>query len=234
MSHLNGFLSTAEALRNVFLPTVCYTLRPSGRPLPSLYYQSHISFNRRYAVGPPSHPPRIARKNNSHPKEHHRDRDEDKPSLQSIDRTACFIEQYGVVDGIPVCKIIDVKEARAAAKARKKPKPSSAVTKYLELNWAIDKHDLAHRLAKLREFLEQGRRVEVFLSKKKKRTRNVTESEGWQTLESIQNFVKGIEGVREIRPMDGKLLGRATLYFEGSPRVSSAAEETGQALIPQA
>lgn len=41
-------------------------------------------------------------------------------------------------------------------------------------------------------------------------------------MESVQDFVKGIEGVKEIRPMEGKLLERATLYLEGSPRVSNA------------
>ena len=248
MSHAHGFLSTAEALRNVFLPRACYALRPSRLPLPSLQYQFQISFKRRYAVGPSSYSLKIAgqpiENNRRSPNENQRNRDENirsrfihivQPngrlgdpqtlysSIQSIDRAAYYIEQYGDVDGIPVCKIINKKEARIAAKARKKHKRPSAVTKYLELNWTIDKNDLAHRLAKLREFLEHGRRVEVFLSKKRKHTRNASEEEGWQTLESVQKFVKGIPGAKEIKPMDGQLLGKATLYFEGT-----AAQETGQ------
>ena len=146
--------------------------------------------------------------------------------LRNIDRKASFIEQYNEVDGVPVCKVINKKDAREAAKARKKQKPPSAVTKYLELNWRIDKNDLAHRLGKLREFLEQGRRVEVLLLKKKKRLRDATEEEGRQTLESLSNCVKGVEGAREMRPMDGSLLGRATLYYEG--KVKATKEPDGR------
>lgn len=250
MSHSSGFLSTAEALRNVFLPAVRYTVRsPRLPPLPS-QCQIHRPFQRRYAVASPSSSfnttGQIVSSKRKSTTGNRRNRDEGIPSqdihivqpngrlgeaqslysaLKNIDRRTCHIEQHSIVNGIPVCKIIDKKEAHFAAKARKKHKPPSAVTKYLELNWTIDKNDLAHRLAKLRDFLEQGRRVEVFLCKKRKHTRHATEEEGRRTLESVQNLVKDVEGVKEIRPMEGKLLERAILYFEGSQKVSDAAEE---------
>lgn len=149
--------------------------------------------------------------------------------LNRIDRKAEFVEQYDEVDGIPVCKIINKKEAREAAKARKKQKQPSAVTKYLELNWAIDKNDLAHRLGKLREFLERGNRVEVLLLKKKKRMRDATAEEGRQTLESLSKYVKGVEGAKEMRSMEGDFLGRTTLYYEGKVKANKDASGRGGA-----
>lgn len=57
--------------------------------------------------------------------------------------------------------------------------------------------------------------MEVFLAKKKKRMRDATEAEGRATLERIKECVRGVEGAREMREMDGKFLERATLFFEG-------------------
>ena len=153
-------------------------------------------------------------------------------ALRVIDRKAEYIEQLDEIDGIPICKLINKKEAREAAKARKKQRQPSAVTKYLELNWAIDKNDLAHRLGKLREFLEQGRRVEVLLlKKKKKRMRDATEEEGRQTLETLGRFVEGVEGAREMRPMEGTFLGRATLFYEGKAKAAKENNEREQVAV---
>lgn len=149
--------------------------------------------------------------------------------LGRIDRKAEFLEQYNDADGIPVCKIVNKKEAREAAKARKKQKQPSAVTKYLELNWAIDSHDLTHRLGKLREFLERGYRVEVLLLKKKKRMRDATAEEARQTLESLTKYVEGVEGAKEMRSMEGDFLGRATLYYEGKVKANKDASGRGGA-----
>lgn len=148
--------------------------------------------------------------------------------LDRIDRNAEFIEQYSEAQGIPVCKIINKKEAREAAKARKKHKQPSQITKFLELNWAIDKNDLTHRLGKLREFLERGHRVEVLLLKKKKRMRDATAEEGRQTLERVGDYVKDVEGAREMRPMDGEFLGRATLFYEGKAKAHKDSNGKGR------
>ena len=116
-----------------------------------------------------------------------------------------------------MCKIIDRAEARAAQKQRRKAKVKSPemTKKYLELNWAIDQNDLHHRLGKLRQFLMEGRRVEVFLAKKKKRMRDATPAEGRETLKKIEECVKALDGAKELRAMEGKFLERATLFYEG-------------------
>ena len=245
MRHFTHLTSTAEALQRVFLLPRPYLARPSILPIPPRRTPSIPLPKRHYATGPQNGAfnmaGRFVRADKLSKSEDQRNRDEGIPSykiclvqpdgklgppqalsyaLRMIDRKAEYIEQLNEVDGIPVCKIINKKEAREAAKARKKQKQPSAVTKYLELNWAIDKNDLAHRLGKLREFLEQGRRVEVLLLKKKKRMRDATEEEGRQTLETLGRFVEGVEGAREMRPMEGTFLGRATLFYEGKAKAS--------------
>ena len=142
------------------------------------------------------------------------------------------------MDGVPVCKIIDKAEARAAQKQRRKAKLKSPeqAKKYLELNWAIDQNDLQHRLSKLRQFLMEGRRVEVFLAKKKRRMRDATPAEGRETLKKIEECVKGVDGAKELRAMEGRFLERAALFYEGkrANQQGETADEGNEAEKPEA
>jgi translation initiation factor IF-3 len=248
MRHCSHLSSTAEALQRVFFPTLRTIVNPSRASSAPFQNPPNAFLKRCYASAPPdgafNMAGRFVRANKFSKAEDQRKRDEGIHSqevclvqpngklgrpqslswvLSRIDRKAEFVEQYDEVDGIPVCKIINKKEAREAAKSRKKQKQPAAVTKYLELNWAIDHNDLAHRLGKLKEFLERGHRVEVLLLKKKKRMRDATAEEGKQTLESLSKYVKGVEGAKEIRPMEGDFLGRATLYYEGKVKANKDA-----------
>ena len=157
--------------------------------------------------------------------------------LHEIDRETHMIEQHSELDGIPICKVVDKAEARAAEKQRQKAKPKNAeqMKKYLELNWAIDQNDLQHRLGKLREFLMQGRRVEVYLAKKKKRMRDATAAEGRETLKKIQECVKGLDGAKELKAMEGKFLEKATLFFEGkrAKQQGKTVDEGNEAATPE-
>lgn len=69
----------------------------------------------------------------------------------------------------PVCRIID-KHAHAKAEEEKQKewRRKQKNLKELEINWAIDSHDLKHRLDRFLEFLEKGKRVEVTLARKRK------------------------------------------------------------------
>lgn len=83
--------------------------------------------------------------------------------------------------------------------------------KTLELNWAIDKGDLSHRLEKFRGFLEEGRRVEVcFRGKKRGRKASLEECE--RVLEQVRGVAEGVEGVRE-KGLEGNVGGVASLEF---------------------
>jgi translation initiation factor IF-3 len=110
---------------------------------------------------------------------------------------------------------MDKKAMRDAEKAKAKKERSSAVTvKTIELNWAIDGNDLRHRLDRIRDFLERGWRVEVMMAPKRK-GRKASEEEARELVDRIRGVVGDVEGARESKAMEGKLLGTATIFAEG-------------------
>lgn len=121
---------------------------------------------------------------------------------------------------IPPCRIIDkveefkvAQEKRQAKKLERKSKAGAEFAKSLELNWAIDHNDLGHRLKRLQEFLEEGRRVEILLATKKK-GRKATSEECNNVMERITKTVEDVKGARELRPMEGKLGAVVTLAYQ--------------------
>lgn len=154
--------------------------------------------------------------------------------LQSLDLKTHRLEQVvpdkpGDRNFIPICKIVDKKASYEAEKRKKDNKKESGKVaakarsvKTLELNWAIEGNDLAHRLEKVRGFLEEGRRVEVVLASKK-RGKQASEQGCKDVLERIREVVGGVKGAREVRGMEGKVGGFATLVYQG--KVPTAAKD---------
>lgn len=129
-------------------------------------------------------------------------------------------------DSLPVCKIVSKIELRAQHEKkleleRRQAKGVGAgpAVKNLELNWAIGSGDLKHRLLKLKEFLIEGRKVEVILeSKSKKKARKATIEECTALLQTLRDEVANIKGSSELKtPEDvvGVLGGNMTLVFQG-------------------
>lgn len=119
---------------------------------------------------------------------------------------------------IPICKIINKEAVQKAAKAlKKKPSSPSQTVKTLELNWAIDPHDLQHRLKRLREFLEKGYRVDVVLIGKRKK-RKASPEEAAETLRRVREAGEDVEGAKEWKAMEGKVGGAVTVYLEGKAK----------------
>lgn len=121
---------------------------------------------------------------------------------------------------IPTCKIVSKKEQYHADKAKQaqqkaaKKKGSPDSIKTLELNWAIDSNDLGHRLKRAEEFLQEGRKVEIVLAKKKG-GRIATTEECEAVLERIEEVVENVKGAKESKKMQGKVGGVVTLFLEG-------------------
>ena len=243
MPHSVHTMTTAEALQRVFLPAVrtlpTTSLCVRHKPLLPQNTPRHASTRSQAGafdlsgrfVSSAKYGPKLS-STNAHPRDEainapniHLVQEDQRLSppeslfhlLREIDRKTHMVEQHGEFEGIPVCKVVNKAEARAVEKQRRKARAKNPeqMKKYLELNWAIDQNDLQHRLGKLRQFLMEGRRVEVFLAKKKRRMRDATVAEGRDTLKMIKECVEGVEGAKEVRAMDGKFLDRATLLYEG-------------------
>lgn len=139
-------------------------------------------------------------------------------------RPTQFIQEVaGVTKDRPftICKIYDKKMFRDQELVKKKAKKVlKHENKQLDLNWAVSENDLGHRLAKMKEFLEKGWRVEIVFGSKRKsgwmKKRQVSEDEAEALLGKIRAAVKEVEGAKERTEMQGLIGGEAVLSFEGS------------------
>lgn len=136
--------------------------------------------------------------------------------LESIDLKTHTLEviTMGEYGEDPIAKILNKKEMFQQKQAQKKTKKPGSVIKTIEMNWAIDKNDLGHRLSKIRDFLVKGNKVEVLLAGKSK-GRKATMEEAEAVVKRIRDSVEEVEGAKESRKMEGKLLAPAVLYFVG-------------------
>jgi len=136
--------------------------------------------------------------------------------LDSIDRKkdSLVVVVPGEPGVPPICKIMNKEAMRLAEKARLKGAKSGVTEKTIELNWAIDGNDLNHRMIKMKGFLQKGYRVEVVLGAKRK-GRKATAEEAEALIAKVRAAVAEVEGTKESKPVDGKILGVLTLQFDG-------------------
>ncbi|MCJ1258455.1 hypothetical protein MMC24_006288 [Lignoscripta atroalba] len=143
--------------------------------------------------------------------------------LSSFDRTTHFLVQVATdaSTSLPVCKIVNKLDFRTAernrAKAAKAVQSVAKSHKTIELGWAIAPNDLDHRLKKMVEFLEEGRRVDIVIARKRK-SRLTTVDEGTEVVKGIRQRVGGVEGAREWKEMEGEVGGVMKIYLEGTSK----------------
>ena len=121
----------------------------------------------------------------------------------------------------PVCRMYDKKAAREAEEAKRKAtkaaKHTKRQSKQLEVNWTVSDNDLGHRMARMKEFLEKGWKVEVVFGSQRKsgwaRRREASEEEARGVLEKIRRAGGEVEGAQE-REMQGTVGKEAVLSFE--------------------
>lgn len=140
--------------------------------------------------------------------------------LRSLDRNTQVVVQLGRTEGrdcavVQIYKKADllqqVRDRESLAKqqqqSQKEKKP-----KTLELNWAIDEHDLQMKLNQMEQFLERGKKVEIMLAAKR-RQRKATPEEGEEVLKRIRTKLSEIDA-KEIKPMTGQVLRQAVLTIK--------------------
>lgn len=121
----------------------------------------------------------------------------------------------------PVCKVVSKMDLRLQHQKKLEIERRAArgvgagpATKNLELNWAIAPGDLAHRLEKMKQFLKEGRKVEVLLGPKR-RGRVATDKECKDVLKKIRDALAECKGSTEAKEPQGVMGGVMTLIFEG-------------------
>jgi len=132
----------------------------------------------------------------------------------------------------PICKIVSKKSVyeseqrkKAQQKEAKAIKSKEQSLKTLELNWAIDPNDLGHRLDKVKEFLAEGRKVEIVLASKK-RGRKASAQECKDVLDKIKTAAGKVQGAVEAKPFEGKMAGFGTVVLQGKASVAAKEAST--------
>ena len=146
--------------------------------------------------------------------------------LGRMDRKNYFLVQVSHPDdpGVPVCKILEKKKVYAEAKAKeksKKRKSPEQSKKGLEINWAIDAHDLSHRLKRLKQFLSEGRKVEVLLADKRKGKKTATAEEMEAVIRKIESAAREVPGAKCVNIETAAKGKVATMFLEGAMPNSS-------------
>ena len=104
--------------------------------------------------------------------------------------------------------------------------------KELELNWAIGPNDFRHKMDRLGQFLNEGRKVNILLEAKKRKGkgRDAAPDEAMALVERLKDFVQSLDGAKEYKEMEGVVGGRLQLYFIGKAvkRVVENDEQKGK------
>jgi translation initiation factor IF-3 len=140
-----------------------------------------------------------------------------RDALKSFNRNENFLVQVAAEtwDKAAVCKILSKKYLREQEHLRAKAARALAVNatvKQIELNWAIDPHDLSHRLKQMSNFLEKGRKVEILMTPKKGK-RRATIEEAKNLMQTVKQRVQET-GAGETKAMEGALLQQVTMYVQ--------------------
>lgn len=148
-----------------------------------------------------------------------------------VQMTPMKLDAFGRPDrhDVPTCRITDKRALReqferklSVVRRQAKGQGAGPSMKKLELNWAIAGGDLRHRLEKLREFLKEGRKVEVMLGPKK-RGKKASEEEANAVLTQVRDAVGECRGAGEVKS-SGEVGGVMMLVFEGKREVKREQE----------
>ncbi|KAK0728277.1 hypothetical protein B0T26DRAFT_697465 [Lasiosphaeria miniovina] len=126
----------------------------------------------------------------------------------------------------PVCRIIDRRAEYAEALAKNKEERKQNVsTKEVEINWAIDPHDLQTRLRQVKGFLNDGFKVEITMQRNpKKRKKVASADEARETYQTLRAAIADVPGTTDVKPPVGTVGTRLQLVLQGPPREKSAKE----------
>ncbi|KAL1862389.1 hypothetical protein Plec18167_009368 [Paecilomyces lecythidis] len=218
MKHIRGLVSTAQALRHTFLRPLEISRVPFTTRYRYIQPQRQVRFVQYSRAS--------AAANAAGPKTQGIIKDEDIRAsqiqmvndngsldppertvdvLRSINRSEYFLVQVspGAADRLPVCKLVSKKALREQEKAKAKAAHSAkTAVKQIELNWAIDAHDLSHRMKQLVSFLEKGRKVEVVLTRKRGK-RAPTAEEVKKVMDAVLDTVQNADAA-QVKPMEGE------------------------------
>lgn len=131
----------------------------------------------------------------------------------------------------PVAEIVNIKKELARQQKQKEEAKHQKATnkeKELELNWAMDPHDIEHKMETLKKFLAKGYKVQVLLLKKGGKKVKPSKKQGQELLEKITTAVAAVEGSTEWKGREGKELGSMRVFVQGKLQEGEKQRQTEQ------
>lgn len=88
--------------------------------------------------------------------------------LRQMDREKYYLIEVNPSSNPPVCRLFDRKKLYKHEKEKKKSKQANKVVmKEIMFGWTVSAHDLEHKLARAKAFLDKGNRVTIEIVRKK-------------------------------------------------------------------
>jgi translation initiation factor IF-3 len=239
MNHTWGFLSSSQALRQIFVVPF-RTSRVGVLPFKPLRNSVQLrSFQQSHRLGLKEYRPPVLQSPRNYAIQAkfvqvvNEEGSLDPPTrledvIDSFDQSEFFVMQMraGDEDSLPICKIFNKKAFSENEKAKAKlARVNHTPVKQMELNWAIDAHDFSHRQKQLTKFLEKDFKVEITLTTKK-RKRGPTVDEIKHVMQGVLDTIKAA-GARQTREMEGEL-GKQLKITAMKPKLLTEEEKQKQ------
>jgi translation initiation factor IF-3 len=249
--------AASDALEHIFLPYIGSTLRPTSLnkiAFPAFHRIQHRSISG-HPLGSRSIAPSTKKFGPASLKRQVRDEEiqsryillrENGPpnphpvllsqALRTFDRKKYFLVQVYKDEEteLPVCKIIKREVVFEQDRASNKPtKTDTKLTKSIEMGWRVADGDLKFKMGLLRDFLEEGKKVEVIIVAKKKR-QMVEPEEAIAFIQKVRRFLSEVKDAKESAEMEGKPGKMVTLFIEGphqpKPKVVAGKERKAKVI----
>jgi translation initiation factor IF-3 len=150
--------------------------------------------------------------------------------IATLDRrvdSVVLLSRDGLTPDTPMVEIRKRSELLEMAHSRTGKKKGGVKMKQIELNWAINGHDLDMKLRKILQILSKGDRVEILLANKK-RQRKAEPHEAQATLKKVRDNLQEARAIE--RKMEGNVGQLVTLVVEPNPsKKTSPAAATASA-----
>lgn len=126
----------------------------------------------------------------------------------------------------PICRFMNREQLKREQKEREKAaRRSKVMTKEMEINWAITKHDLGHKLKQLLKFLQKGCQCEITFQNKVRGKKKATMEEMQETVRLVKEAIMDIPGANEYKSADGSVGSPVyKMFWQATPKKGAEGE----------
>ncbi|TLS26184.1 hypothetical protein PpBr36_04506 [Pyricularia pennisetigena] len=126
----------------------------------------------------------------------------------------------------PVCRFLNREQLRREQKEKEKAaRRTKVMTKEMEINWAITKHDLGHKMKQLLKFLQKGCQCEITFQNKLRGKKKATMEEMQETVRLVKEAIMEIPGANEYKSADGGIGSPVyKIFWQATPNKAAEKE----------